>query len=118
MTLAAYAGVAVQGWTGSLLVGAAAGIVSSGLRVGRVLWRWCSGTFRGRALVAPLIASIGLAFLLRSVLTFAVGFEQQSFQVPICAGAGMGRRAGPAAGPLAHGVFGGDAGAGVWGCCS
>ena len=39
--------------------------------------------FRGRSLVAPLIASIGLAFFLRSLLTFFVGFDQQSFQVPL-----------------------------------
>lgn len=82
MTLAAYAGVAVQGWTGSLLVGAAAGIaVVAGVSVASygLVFRH----FQGRALVAPLIASIGLAFLLRSILTFAVGFDQQSFQVPI-----------------------------------
>lgn len=82
MTLAAYAGVAVQGWTGSLLAGSAAGVavvVAVSLASYGLVFRH----FRGRSLVAPLIASIGLAFLLRSVLTFWVGFDQQSFQVPI-----------------------------------
>ncbi len=82
MTLAAYAGVAVQGWTGSLLAGAAAGVVVV-VAVSLASYGLVFRHFRGRSLVAPLIASIGLAFLLRSVLTFAVGFDQQSFQVPI-----------------------------------
>jgi len=38
---------------------------------------------RAGSLVAPLIASIGLAFLLRSGLTFFVGFDQMSFRIPI-----------------------------------
>ena len=82
MTLAAYTGVAVQGWTGSIWAGAASGIavvVAVSLASYGLVFRH----FRGRSLVAPLIASIGLAFLLRSVLTFSVGFDQQSFQVPI-----------------------------------
>ena len=82
MTLAAYAGVAVQGWTGSLLAGAAAGVVVVAA-VSLASYGLVFRHFHGRSLVAPLIASIGLAFLLRSVLTFSVGFDQQSFQVPI-----------------------------------
>jgi len=82
MTLAAYSGVAVQGWTGSLLAGSAAGVVVV-VAVSLASYGMVFRHFRGRSLVAPLIASIGLAFLLRSVLTFAVGFDQQSFQVPI-----------------------------------
>lgn len=82
MTLAAYAGVAAQGWTGSL----AAGVLAAVLAVAAVSigsYALVFRHFRGRSLVAPLIASIGLAFLLRSVLTFSVGFDQQSFAVPI-----------------------------------
>ncbi len=82
MTLAAYAGVAVQGWTGSLVVGACAAIVVVAA-VSVASYALVFRHFRNRSLVAPLIASIGLAFLLRSVLTFSVGFDQQSFQVPI-----------------------------------
>ena len=82
MTMAAYVGVAVQGWTGSLIAGACAAIVAvAGVSVAS--YALVFRHFRNRSLVAPLIASIGLAFLLRSVLTFFVGFDQQSFQVPI-----------------------------------
>lgn len=82
MTLGAYTGVAVQGWTGSLLAGAV-GAVAVVAAVSVASYGLIFRHFRGRSLVAPLIASIGLAFLLRSVLTFSVGFDQQSFQVPI-----------------------------------
>lgn len=82
MTLAAYAGVAAQGWTGSLVAGALAAVLAvAAVSVGS--YALVFRHFRGRSLVAPLIASIGLAFLLRSVLTFSVGFDQQSFAVPI-----------------------------------
>jgi neutral amino acid transport system permease protein len=83
MTLAAYAGVAGQRITGSLLAGATmavAGVALLSLASYALVFR---RLIRGRSLVAPLIASIGLAFLLRSVLTFFVGFDQLSFQVPI-----------------------------------
>lgn len=82
MTLAAYAGVAVQEWTGSLAAAALAAVALVAA-VSVASYGLVFRHFRGRSLVAPLIASIGLAFLLRSVLTFAVGFDQQSFQVPI-----------------------------------
>jgi len=82
MTLAAYAGVAMQGWTGSLVVGSCAAIVVVAA-VSVASYALVFRHFRDRSLVAPLIASIGLAFLLRSVLTFSVGFDQQSFQIPI-----------------------------------
>ncbi len=82
MTLAAYAGVAVQGWTGSLLLAACAAVLSVAC-VSVASYALVFRHFRNRSLVAPLIASIGLAFFLRSVLTFCVGFDQQSFQLPI-----------------------------------
>lgn len=83
MTLAAYAGVAGQRVTGSLLAGAGIAVAAVALlslaSYALVFRRF----IRARSLVAPLIASIGLAFLLRSVLTFFVGFDQLSFRVPI-----------------------------------
>jgi neutral amino acid transport system permease protein len=82
MTFAAYVGVAVQGWTGSLPLAAVMAIVATAA-VSVASYALIFRRFSGRSLVAPLIASIGLAFLLRSVLTFFVGFDQQSFQVPI-----------------------------------
>jgi branched-chain amino acid transport system permease protein len=82
MTLAAYAGVAVQGWTGSLIAGGGAAVLAVAC-VSVASYALVFRHFRNRSLVAPLIASIGLAFLLRSVLTFCVGFDQESFRVPI-----------------------------------
>ena len=82
MTLGAYTGVAVQGWTGSLVAGAVVSILAVSA-VSVASYGLVFRHFGNRALVAPLIASIGLAFLLRSVLTFFVGFDQLSFQVPI-----------------------------------
>jgi neutral amino acid transport system permease protein len=83
MTVAAYAGVAGQAVTGSLVAGAviAVGCVAAlSLASYALVFRHL---VRSPSLVAPLIASIGLAFLLRSVLTFFVGFDQLSFRVPI-----------------------------------
>ncbi len=82
MTLAAYAGVAVQGWTGSLIAAGCVAVIAVAC-VSVASYALIFRHFRNRPLVAPLIASIGLAFLLRSVLTFFIGFDQQSFQVPI-----------------------------------
>ena len=82
MTLGAYAGVAGQAATGSLVLGALAGVAVAAC-VSVASYALVFRHFRGRSLVAPLIASIGLAFFLRSVLTFFVGFDQQSFRVPL-----------------------------------
>ena len=82
MTVAAYVGVAAQRWTGSLVAGACLAVVAvAGLSV--LSYALIFRQFGQRSLVAPLIASIGLALFLRSVLTFCVGFDQQSFQLPI-----------------------------------
>ena len=89
MTVAAYVGVGVQGWTGSLLLGGAAGMAATAvISVGSYFLVF--GRFRNRSLVAPLIASIGLAFLIRSMLTLLVGFDQQSFQLPIARALNVG----------------------------
>lgn len=82
MTFAAYVGVAVQDWTGSLLLAAVAAIVATAA-VSVTSYALIFRRFNGKSLVAPLITSIGLAFLLRSTLTFFVGFDQQSFRLPI-----------------------------------
>jgi branched-chain amino acid transport system permease protein len=89
MTVAAYTGVFVQGWTGSLLLGAAAGVVvTAALSVASYVLIF--SRFGSRSLVAPLIASIGLAFLMRSTLTLFVGFDQQSFALPIARALNLG----------------------------
>ncbi len=83
MTLAAYAGVAGQRVTGSLVAGATIAVAAVALLSLASYALVFRRLIRTRSLVAPLIASIGLAFLLRSVLTFFVGFDQLSFRVPI-----------------------------------
>ncbi len=83
MTVGAYAGVAGQAATGSLILGALlalAAVAALSLASYALVFRRLA---RSRSLVAPLIASIGLAFLVRSVLTFFVGFDQLSFRIPI-----------------------------------
>jgi len=83
MTLGAYTGVAGQRVTGSLIAGvvlATAAVALLSLASYALVFR---RLIRARSLVAPLIASIGFAFLLRSVLTFFVGFDQLSFRLPI-----------------------------------
>ena len=83
MTLAAYVGVGLQAVTGSLVVGVTAAILAVALISLGSYALVFRPLIRSRSLVAPLIASIGLAFLLRSVLTFFVGFDQLSFRIPI-----------------------------------
>lgn len=82
MTLGAYAGIGVHGATGSLLLAGLGAIAATGAAaVGFYLL-----VFRklaGRSVVALLVASIGIAFLLRSTLSFFLGHEQRVFQVPI-----------------------------------
>ena len=83
MTLGAYAGVAGQRVTGSLIAGVVVAVVAVALLSIASYALVFRRLIRTRSLVAPLVASIGLAFLLRSVLTFFVGFDQLSFRVPI-----------------------------------
>lgn len=83
MTLGAYTAVIVQAAAaGSLVVGSiAAMLVTVALSVACFLL-----VFRklaDRPLVASLIASIGIAFFLRSTLTLFLGFDQYVFRVPI-----------------------------------
>lgn len=86
MTLGAYTAVIVQAAAaGSLLAGSiAAMVVTVALSVASYLL-----VFRklaDRPLVTSLIASIGIAFFLRSTLTLFLGFDQYVFRVPIMRG--------------------------------
>jgi len=73
MTVSAYAAVGVQ-WLipGSLLL-AAVGAIAAGVAVSLLFYLWVFRALRGRPLVASLVASIGVAFFARSILTFSVG---------------------------------------------
>jgi branched-chain amino acid transport system permease protein len=82
MTLGAYAALGAHAVTGSLILASLAGMAASASTA--LLFYWT--VFRklaGRSVVALLIASIGIAFLVRSVLSFFLGYEQRVFQVPI-----------------------------------
>ena len=81
MTLGAYAGYGGQLATGSLWLGAGAGMAAAAAV--SLFFHWT--VFRkleGRH-VAALIASIGVAFVIRSALTFFLGHDQRNFAVPI-----------------------------------
>jgi len=83
MTVSAYAAVGVQ-WLipGSLLL-AAVGAIAAGVAVSLLFYLWVFRALRGRPLVASLVASIGVAFFARSILTFSVGQDQLALQVPM-----------------------------------
>jgi branched-chain amino acid transport system permease protein len=82
MTVGAYVAVLVQAAAGSLLLGSIAAVIVTTL-VSVACYLLVFKKLERRPLVASLIASIGIAFFLRSMLTFFLGFEQHVFQVPI-----------------------------------
>lgn len=83
MTVGAYVAVFVQAATaGSLVAGSIAAIIATTL-VSVACYILVFKKLERRPLVTSLIASIGIAFFLRSMLTFFVGFDQHVFQVPI-----------------------------------
>lgn len=82
MTLGAYAAIGVHGATGSLILaglGAVAATASAAVAFYLLVFR----RLVGRSVVALLVASIGIAFVVRSTLSFFLGHEQRVFQVPI-----------------------------------
>lgn len=83
MTVAAYAAVGVQAVIPNSLLLAAVGAIAAGVAVSIVFYLWVFRALRGRPLVASLVASIGVAFFARSMLTFFVGQDQMALQVPM-----------------------------------
>lgn len=83
MTAAAYAGIGAQalGGAGILVAGLAA--ISAGVAVSIVSYLWVFRSLRGRAPVASLVASIGIAFFARSMLTGFIGSDQRTFDMPL-----------------------------------
>jgi neutral amino acid transport system permease protein len=83
MTVAAYVAVIVQAAAaGSLVAGSATAVlVTVGLSI--LSYILVFKRLADRPLVASLIASIGIAFLLRSTLTLFLGFDQRVFRFPI-----------------------------------
>jgi neutral amino acid transport system permease protein len=83
MTVSAYAAVGVQSLVAKSMVLAAVGAVAAGVAVSVAFYLCVFRVLRGRPLVASLVASIGIAFLARSVLTFFVGHDQHALQIPL-----------------------------------
>jgi neutral amino acid transport system permease protein len=82
MTVGAYAGIGVQflGAPYVLLEGASAVLACVGVSI--LCYLAVFRRLRGRAMVASLLASIGLAFFMRSVLSFFFGQDQFVFRAP------------------------------------
>lgn len=82
MTLGAYGALTTQKLTGSLMLGAVGAVVFAAL-VSVAAYLTVFRRLSGRAVVASLIASIGLAFLIRALLGVVFGHQQQVFQMPL-----------------------------------
>lgn len=83
MTLAAYAGIGAQALGGGSLVVAGLGSIAAGVAVAVVFYLWVFRALRSRPPVASLVASIGIAFFARSLLTLFAGHDQQTYAVPL-----------------------------------
>ncbi len=82
-TLGAYAGVGTQFVTaGPIWLGGIGGMVA-GSGVALVFYSWVFRALRGSSAVSQLVASIGVAFLLRSLITFFLGSDQRNFSMPV-----------------------------------
>lgn len=82
MTLGAFAALAGHGATGSFIVAGLCAAAATGVAMLVAYW----AVFRqlaGRSVVALLVASIGIAFMIRAALGVAFGHGQHVFQVPL-----------------------------------
>lgn len=83
MTVSAYAGICVQALGATSIILAGLGAVLAGAAISVVFYLWVFRALRGRPPVASLVASIGVAFFARSMLTLFVGHDQQTFNLPL-----------------------------------
>lgn len=82
MTLGAYAALSGAGATGSLLMGGVLG-AAVGALTGLVAYMLVFRKLAGRPSVAALLASIGVAFIIRAAMGVAFGHQQKVFQMPL-----------------------------------
>ena len=82
MTLGAYAALSGAGATGSLLLGGLLGALVGAL-TGLVAYLLVFRKLAGRPSVAALLASIGVAFIIRAAMGVAFGHQQKVFQMPL-----------------------------------
>lgn len=83
MTLGAYAALGTQALAGAPIWLSAAGGMATTAAVALFFYVWVFRQLDHRSIVARLIASIGIAFFLRSVLTLFVGTDQRVFDAPL-----------------------------------
>ncbi len=83
MTLGAYTAVTTQAFfAGSLLLSGLAAIVATVL-ASLFFYVWVFRPLESRSNVSRLIASIGVAFAVRSTITFFAGQDQHTFDMPL-----------------------------------
>lgn len=82
MTLGAYAAFAAASASGSLLIGGVVGAVTGAL-AGVISYALVFRHLSGRGAVAGLLASIGVAFVIRAIMGVAFGHQQKVFQMPL-----------------------------------
>ncbi len=78
----AYSAWVGQLFTGSMILAGISAVAISGL-VGLASWWFVFRRFTGQHSVYALIASIGIAFMLRSSITFFAGHDQQTYGIPV-----------------------------------
>jgi len=83
MTLSAYAGIGVQAAGAASILLAGFGAIAAGAALSVAFYLLVFRGLRGRAPVASLVASIGVAFFARSMLTLFVGHDQRTFDIPL-----------------------------------
>ncbi len=82
MTLGAYAGLAAQRLSGSLVLAGVAAI-AAGAAAGVLCDRLVFRRLAGRSVVASLVASIGVGFFIRAMLGLIFGQAQAVFSLPL-----------------------------------
>ena len=82
MTLGAYAGLVGHQATGSLLVAGAAAVLAGALAGVAAHW-FVFRRLAGRPVVALLVASVGVAFVIRAAMGLVFGHAQAVFPLPL-----------------------------------
>jgi branched-chain amino acid transport system permease protein len=83
MTLGGYATKGMQAALGLPMAVDAIGGVLASVGSAVLFHLWVFRRLAGQTLAAPLVASIGISFFLRSALTFFVGHENLAFNIPL-----------------------------------
>ncbi|HFD15614.1 MAG TPA: branched-chain amino acid ABC transporter permease [Rhodospirillales bacterium] len=82
-TVGAYAGLGAQAWFGLPVVAASLAAMAVGAAVSVFFYLTVFRRLLDRSPIAALVASIGIAFVLRSVIIFFMGFEPHTLRMPL-----------------------------------